>query len=112
MKKVFVAGDITEAYLVRDLLEMQGLDALVRGEDLWHTRGEVPFVDAWPSVWILDESREDDARAVVADYESRRTRPAATEPGWKCRRCGQELEAQFTACWSCGTERSLVGDEH
>ena len=107
MKQVFTARDVTEAHFVRGLLESHGLDVAVRGEDLCAIRGEVAFVDTWPTVWVLDESQEADARRVIQEYESGNGERTGHRTGWRCPRCGQDLEPQFTACWSCGTERSL-----
>ncbi|MBU3916697.1 DUF2007 domain-containing protein [bacterium] len=25
---------------------------------------------------------------------------------WKCGKCGEQLEIQFTSCWSCGSDRN------
>lgn len=105
MKQVFVATDVTEAYLVKGVLESHGISAAVRGEHLWGVRGEVPFVDTWPTVWILDDTLEADARAVIADYGAGKARVAAPGSSWRCPKCGEELESQFTACWACGAER-------
>lgn len=102
-----MADDVTEAHLVKGLLESHGLSAAVRGEDLWGTRGEVPFADTWPTVWVLDDACEGEARRLVAEYASGKQLPPGTPgPGWQCSACGQDLETQFTACWNCGTERS------
>jgi hypothetical protein len=106
VKQVFTARDVTEAHFVRGLLESHGLIVTVRGEKLWGVRGEVPFVDAWPTVWVLDDGREGQARAVVQQYEAGRAMPSASVSAWRCAKCSQELEPQFTACWNCGTERS------
>jgi hypothetical protein len=106
VKKVFTAHDVAEAHFVRGLLESQGLSVAVRGEDLWGTRGEVPFVDAWPTLWVVDDAAEPQALEIVRQYEASRTAPAAQGDAWRCGNCGQELEAQFTSCWNCGTERS------
>ena len=27
----------------------------------------------------------------------------SSHPDWKCRKCGEENEGQFAACWNCGT---------
>jgi hypothetical protein len=105
VKKVYTAQNVTEAHFVRDLLESQGLVVAVRGEDLWGASGELPFVDAWPTVWVLDDEREAEAKELVRQYENTKARPAPAEPTWRCSRCGQELEPQFTTCCSCGTEK-------
>ena len=30
---------------------------------------------------------------------------------WRCPRCGETIEGQFTDCWSCGTERPHGGHD-
>ena len=105
MKKVFTARHGAEASFMRDLLESQGLTVVVRGEDLWGATGEVPFVEAWPTIWVLDDAREAEARAIVEQHEAGKGGAAEGQATWRCAKCGQELEPQFTTCWSCGTER-------
>jgi hypothetical protein len=111
VKQVFQAHDITEAHLVKGLLESHGLSALVRGEALSGTAGEVPFVDVWPTVWVLDDVREGEARAVIKEYERGPAKPGSPGVGWLCPKCGQDLEPQFTACWACGGGRPPGGPE-
>ena len=56
--KVFVARNPTEAHLVRGMLEAAGIEAEVRGESLWGTRGETPLDDdTLPSVWCSTKVR-------------------------------------------------------
>ena len=105
MKQVFQAHDVTEAHFVKGLLESHGLDALVRGEALAGLFGEVPLTDSWPSVWIVDEAREQEAREVIKDHDAGSAKHATPVAGWKCPKCGQDLEPQFSNCWACGTER-------
>jgi hypothetical protein len=107
MKRVFAVDNVTEAQIVRGLLAASGLDAIVQDEHMAGMGGKMAVVEVWPSVWILDDSAEAEARQIVADYESKRTQPAAAAgTGWRCAQCGQQLEQQFTACWACGAGRS------
>lgn len=105
MKRIDTAQNVTEAHFVRDLLESQGLVVTVRGEDLWGASGELPFVDAWPTVWVLDDDREAEAQELGAQYEATKASPSPAAATWRCTQCGQELEPQFTTCWACGTEK-------
>jgi hypothetical protein len=107
MKLVFKANDIPEAHFVRGLLESHGLAVTVRGEDLWGTRGEVPFTETWPTVWVEDDAQENEALTLIDTYQSGRADPGPRGLMWTCPACGQQLEPQFTSCWQCGTERSL-----
>jgi hypothetical protein len=71
MKQVFVARDPVEAHLVKGLLESNGINAEVRGEALWGTRGETPLAaETLPSVWVLDDGQVPEALRVVAKYSS------------------------------------------
>ena len=103
MRQVFVARDLTEAHLIRGLLESHGVSVTVRGEDLQGLNGEVPFPYACPSVWILDDGLEAKARRIIKEHGC----GLQVETGryWRCERCGEELEEQFTTCWACGAQR-------
>ncbi len=106
MRQVFVAQHPTEAYFVKDLLEREGIDAEVRGEALFGMRGEAPVTpDTLPSVWVSEERQSEKALAVVAAYRRGDGRAAAAGQPWRCLRCAEELESQFTTCWKCGSAR-------
>ena len=104
MQQVFVAQHPTEAHLVRGVLEAEGVTAIVQGESLFTARGETPVTpDTLPSVWVLDDKDAPRAAEILADFRTR-TVPAAGD-AWKCRTCGEFVEAQFGLCWTCGNER-------
>ena len=105
MKQVYKALNPTEAHFVRGLLESYGLTGVVRGEALWTTRGEAPFAETYPTVWIEDDDREAEALDVVRQYEARKLATGPAGVVWRCSKCGEQLEPQFTTCWSCGTDR-------
>ena len=42
MKKVYEAQNPTDAHLLKDILETQGIEAIVKGDLLWAARGETP----------------------------------------------------------------------
>ena len=109
MQRVHVARTLPEAHIVRGVLEAEGIASMVRGEHLASALGELPMdVDTLPSVWVSDT---DAARATELVEEVLRH---STQPGtaWKCPRCGEELEGQFTECWQCGSSRPNGGRDH
>ena len=62
MKKVYIANDPGDAHLARDILNNRGIEAIVQGESLFGLRGGIPITpDTSPSVWIIDDSRVDEA---------------------------------------------------
>jgi hypothetical protein len=68
VKRVFTAPTITEAFLIQGVLQSEGIEAIVKNEHLSGLAGEVPFMDAWPEVWILDEEESEHAEAIILDY--------------------------------------------
>jgi hypothetical protein len=65
--KVFDAGNITEAHIVRGMLQAHGIDAHVGGHYLQGGIGELA-VEGFASV-LVPQAQEESARALIADYE-------------------------------------------
>lgn len=65
--------------------------------------GELPPMECWPELWVLEDKQYQAAIAIVsaASLEN------LVEPAgrWICGVCGEDLEGQFTDCWKCGTSR-------
>jgi hypothetical protein len=71
LKRVFTAPTVTEAYLMKGILESEGIEAVVKNEHLSGLAGEVPFMESWPEVWILDDEEVDHAETIIADYRQK-----------------------------------------
>ncbi len=96
MRRVFTAENVFEAYIVRDRLIEQGIEAVVQGEMLTGAIGELP-PDSRPSVWIRENELYDRAREVIETFENE----VPSGPDWRCRNCGEDNEASFGLCWNC-----------
>ena len=110
LKKIYQADGPGDAHVLRGLLEVEGIDAVIRGDDMVPLQGGSLFhLETRPSVWVLDDDTGRYARAVeIADeYAEKKPAPPDSESvgGWRCRSCGETIEEQFTACWGCGAER-------
>lgn len=106
MKKVFIARHPTEAYFVKNLLKLEGIESEVRGEALYGALGELAITaDALPSVWICEDILLKQAEKIVSRYVRGLGSPDIIGLVWTCRKCGETLEPQFTTCWKCGTDR-------
>ena len=103
MKQVHVAKHAPEAHLVKGFLESNGITAVVRGEYLTSGWGELP-VDVC-SVWISDDRQYDRAQVLLLAFLRGDFAREFSEQNWRCPKCGEQLEGQFTACWKCGTRR-------
>ena len=108
MTEIFVARHPTEAHLVAEFLIAQGIATEVRGEALFGVRGDVPPSPATlPTVWV-DDDRAEEARQILATADTGPTGNAGHAGDWKCPVCDESVEAQFTACWNCGTPASAA----
>jgi Putative prokaryotic signal transducing protein len=99
VRTVLRARDPAEAYRARDLLRENGIAAEVSFE----TRAAPGLpLDLEPvaEVWIAEEARLEEARALLAELET----GGAGGPPWTCA-CGAENESAFDACPTCGAER-------
>ena len=110
LKKIYEADGPGDAHVLRGLLEVEGIDSVVRGDDMVPLQGgSLAYIEMVTSVWVLDDDPDRYARAVaIADeYAANRHAPPEAESsgGWRCRSCGETIEEQFTTCWSCGADR-------
>ena len=69
MKRVFTAPTVTEAYLIKGILESEGIETFVKNEHLSGLAGEVPFMESWPEVWVIEDEEVEHAETIIADYQ-------------------------------------------
>lgn len=99
MDRLYRASDLSEAHLLRDLLEEDGLSCCIVNENLASLAGELPFGLIVPEVWITDSRDLFMARAVLKEYLERKGKP---DPGERrCPKCGETSPGNFDLCWSC-----------
>ena len=104
--KVYSAQHPIEAHLLKGILGSYGIPSEVRGEFLFGGRGELPVTpETAPSVWIVDDSQFDEARAIIKEYEESNAQDVPAGETWICKSCGEDSEGQFTECWNCGKPR-------
>ena len=109
MIKIYTVNFLVDAHILKGLLESQGIKCEVKGEYLFGARGELPITpETAPSVWILDETKINEAKAIVQGFESSLAEGVSNNDDWICKSCGEESESQFTECWNCGSPREFV----
>jgi hypothetical protein len=115
MRHVYTGRDEMDAHFVKGLLEAEGIEAVVMGENLLNAVGALPLsAMSLPNVSVRDED-EAKAAAIVEAYRKGDRANAdesvedAARPTWKCANCGEAVEEQFTECWKCGHARPQTG---
>ena len=99
MKKLTTSPSLVTINHYKNVLESEGIACRIKNEHLGSIVGEMPFVEVWPELWVINDLDVDRARQLI-DEDITAESPGTT---WKCRRCGEENEGQFGACWNCGS---------
>ena len=86
---------------IKDILQEEGINCMIKNLNLAGALGEIPPIECWPEVWILEDEDYDRASGIVEDLLKESTKYRTS---WVCH-CGEKIEGQFTNCWNCGTAR-------
>lgn len=106
-KKLYIAADLPQAWLLIGLLQQAGIDIDLRNENAQGALGELPFTHTWPELWLKDDQQWSQARAIVEHFE-RTTAEKEREADRLCANCGENNPPNFEYCWHCGA--ALVKD--
>jgi putative signal transducing protein len=104
MKKLYTAQSPLVITHLKNLLESGGIRCVVKNLYLAGAVGELPPIECWPELWVLDDLRYPEARRLL-DRILAPVRPA--EKPWHCQKCAIDIDGQFSECWNCGGERPL-----
>jgi len=84
---------------VKNLLEAQAINSFLKNEFAQGAMGEISAFDAWPEVWVFDDSEVERATAIAQSAQHN-----YDKKDWICQRCLEENDASFEICWQCQTE--------
>ena len=101
MKKLATSRTIAQVGLLKGMLEQEGIDCVIKNENLIMASGFLPFTECFPELWLVHD--EDFAKALTI-LDRWQPRELEEEENWDCVACGVENEGQFAACWNCGHE--------
>jgi len=105
MTKIYEGVDLAEVHIVKGILASYGIKARVEDDQLLTLVGGVGYSEGVvPTVWVIDDSRYDEAFAIVKEYEKKRI-TTNTGDQWTCSICKEVIEPQFTECWKCNNSR-------
>jgi hypothetical protein len=97
MKKVFTHENRMIVYNMRNLLQGEGIETVMKNEFSGGGVGDLPAFDTWPEVWVRDETQTELAQSILSEV----THPKASED-WFCGSCRETNDAAFRLCWNCG----------
>ncbi|PLX13436.1 MAG: hypothetical protein C0594_01190 [Marinilabiliales bacterium] len=102
MKLIFSAPQATFIHNLKNILDTYNIDTKILGEHRSIGVGDLPPVQCWIELWVLDDKKESSAMEII--HQAILGSPEEGEM-WTCNDCGEKIEPQFTHCWNCGAER-------
>ncbi|MEE9445082.1 MAG: DUF2007 domain-containing protein [Cocleimonas sp.] len=97
MKKIHTSEDRIYLFHLKNLLEAQEIDCLIKNDRLLSIAGDIPMGEVWPELWVRDSLHEKWAKEIISDYE----KSVIEGDAWICKNCGEEHAPQFKDCWNC-----------
>ncbi len=98
MKRIYSSFNLAAVHHARNVLEAEGIRAVVKNEMLSSAMGELPPAECQAELWVRKADAERATR--ILRYDA----PLEGSP-WTCGGCGETSEPQFTQCWRCGAYR-------
>ena len=99
MKKLISAESLVTINHYKNLLESEGIASEIKNAILGGIAGEMPLDQVWPELWVINDLNYERAKQLIDEAA---IEESPMDP-WTCRKCGEQNEGQFAACWNCGT---------
>ena len=106
MKRIYSAKDPLMIGHLKNVLEIYGIECVTRNLYLSSAAGELPPIECWPELWVVEDRRCADAEGILR--KTLGPLKPVRKP-WTCAGCGEEIEGQFSECWKCGESRPRQG---
>jgi hypothetical protein len=100
---IYRAGNVTEAYLIKNLMADEGIEAQVTEEN-----EPLAGLSITPPDVLVHRRDQQRAEQFVADYEERLIE-RVERPQWKCSLCGEMNPGFAESCESC--DAAMPGSE-
>lgn len=103
MKKLYVSQSLIDVESRKELLDQAEIPCTIKNQRSAMLGGEVPFVEVFPELWVLQDDDFEQAQNLLKDWEEA---PPLDNTAWTCASCGENHQREFTTCWKCSQERN------
>jgi len=100
VKQVFTHENRLIVYNIKNLLEEQGIECVIKNEFAGGGVGDLAPFETWPELWVTEPKQYGQAEQII-----QQTREIISGKPWVCPSCGESNESNFELCWSCGSFR-------
>ena len=97
MKQLYTSENRIYIFHLKNVLEAQGIDCMIKNDGLSSLAGEIPMTTVWPELWVKDVTNEKRAKVIIAECKNE----ISEGESWVCKNCGEEHGPQFKDCWNC-----------
>jgi hypothetical protein len=102
MKRIHSAKDPLMIGHLKNVMGTFGIKCIAKKLDLISAAGELPPIECWPELWVVDDDKVVKAKRIL----KKTLAPlASVKRSWTCNGCGENIEGQFSECWNCGHDR-------
>ncbi len=102
MRKLFVSQSLIDVESRKELMDQAEIPCMIKNQRSAMLGGEVPFVEVFPELWVLQDEDLEQAETLLKDWEKAQPRENTS---WTCRNCREIHQKEFTTCWKCSQER-------
>lgn len=102
MIKVFEHFDLATVGHIKSLLDAEGIQTYLKNQYTSGVLGEIPFVEAVPELWVVDDSDVARANALIRKLQ---LDEVDAGPEWQCQNCDSTVDGTFNRCWNCEQEK-------
>jgi len=96
MKLIYSHESIFMATNIKNLIELQGIDIVIKNEFTQGAIGEIAVTAGWPEVWVVNDDDYEPAMVILEAIKLNEGKES-----WICEQCSEENEPAFELCWKC-----------
>ena len=106
MRKIYEYIDHSRVGHYQSILESAGIRTHIKNVGATMGMGEIPFIQLFPELWVVDDSDYDRSLEILRPYHDHEFQAGSD---WQCPRCGEAVEGAFGECWNCQAPRPEPG---
>jgi len=90
---------VSNAY---NILQHAGIDLTLKNEYAAGASGDLPFLNTWLEVWVVNDEDYDQAAKTLDTALNN-----INMHEWSCSNCNESNAASFEICWKCQQENTM-----
>lgn len=105
MELVYTHLNLVLVENAKNLLDNAGMETQLKNQFLVSGFGEICGIDSWPELWIADDSRREEAQAILLAAGIGTSSEVVAVAEWRCAQCREMNADTFGSCWQCQADR-------